>query len=390
MNFTTVSRVQQTIRAGDEVEFIRGSNRVKINNAANGVPQMSPEECKKLGLKISVNWGELMVLLSQARRQYMSAFWSQQNFFRVRIPEAPDDRQSEWEAGITEKLNRIMRRSLEYFEVHRSKWAAVAAHGIGPTQWRKRDHWRPDFLAIEDLRIPTDTTLDFQNLNWFATRHIYTPFELLNDAFNNKKKNPWNTRAVGDILKNYKQINFQDASTAYDWETTPEKLAELVKQDGGYYASDAMPGIPLWHFYFEDNTEEDNRGWFLRIVPEQGTVRGTPSNDAFLWESDQPVAPNWKQLLHCQYRRSEQQSALRALRRAVPGLRPARTDVLHEPDPKPDVAAFARQPGRVAAHHRSRRESASGLSGVRQLQSAQERRDSRAAGRAPSNRRRAC
>ena len=39
----------------------------------------------------------------------------------------------------------------------------------------------------------------------------------------------------------------------------------------------------------------------MRIVPEEATVRGTPPNDNFLWKSDEPVAPNWHQLLHCQY-----------------------------------------------------------------------------------------
>src|SRR5262249_26546641 len=47
--------------------------------------------------------------------------------------------------------------------------------------------------------------------------------------------------------------------------------------------------------------DASKRGWFMRIVPEEGTVRGTPQNDAFLWESDIPVAPTWKQLLHVQY-----------------------------------------------------------------------------------------
>lgn len=301
MNFSTVSRVQQTIRAGDEVEWTRGVNRVKINNAANCVPPLPIEEAKKLNIKINVNWGELMILLSHARRQYMTAFWSQRNFFKVSLPQAPKETQSEWGAAITETINRIMRNSIEYFELHRSKWAAVACHGIGPTIWRKRDRWRPDFLAIEDLRIPTDTTLDFQNLGWHAERHIYTPFELLDEAFNDKKNNRWDKKGVARILKNYKEINYDYAPNHYDWETTPEKLAELVKQDGGYYASDAMPGIPLWHFFFEDNTDEDNKGLFMCIVPEEATVRGTPENDKFLWISDEPVYPSWKQRLHCQY-----------------------------------------------------------------------------------------
>ena len=300
-NFSTVPRVQQTIRAGDQVEFTRGCNRVKINNAANCAPPLPIEEAKKLNIKINVNWGELMILLSHARRQYMTAFWSQKHFFKVSLPQAPKETQDEWGACITETINKIMRGSLPYFELHRSKWASVTCHGPGPMQWRKQDCWLPDFVAIEDLRIPTDTTIDFKNLNWFAVRHIYTPFELLDEAFNKKKRNPWDLKGVANILRNYKEINFDFAPNHYDWETTPEKLAELVKQDGGYYASDAMPGIPLWHFYFEDNTDKDNKGWFMRIVPEEATVRGTPENDKFLWTSDTPIAPYWNRIIQCQH-----------------------------------------------------------------------------------------
>jgi len=106
----------------------------------------------------------------------------------------------------------------------------------------------------------TDTTLDFENLSWFGVRENYTPFHLLNEAFNDKPNNHWDKKAVADILKNYKEINFVDAAQNYDWENSPEKLAELVKQDGGYFSGDAMPSIPLWHFYFEDNSDEKKQG----------------------------------------------------------------------------------------------------------------------------------
>ncbi len=300
MNFSTAPRVLQTIRAGDTVEWNRGENRTKINNQANCVPPLTPETAKKLGIKINVNWGELMTLLAHARRQYMNAFWSNLLFFKVTIPLAPSEMQADWGNQITTLINKPMRNSLPYFELHRSKWAAVVCHGPGPMMWYRKDHWKPDFVAIEDLRVPTDTTLDFENLDWWAVRQMYTPGELMNAAFNDSKHNKWDKKAVAKILKNYKEINFDDPSNAYDWETQPEKLAELVKQDGGYYASDAMPKIPLWHFYFKDDTDPENKGIFMRIVPETGAVRGDTPED-FLWTSDEPEAETREQLLHCQF-----------------------------------------------------------------------------------------
>jgi hypothetical protein len=255
---------------------------------------------KKLGIKINVNWGELMILMAHARRQYMSAFWSNLQFFKVTLPLAPSEYQSEWGSFISQEINKPLRESLSFFELHRSKWASVVCHGVGPMVWHGKYKWEPDYVAIEDLRIPTDTTLDFKNLNWYGVRHIYTPHELIEKAFSPSPLNKWHKKQVAGILKNYKEINYDYAPNHYDWETTPEKLAELVKQDGGYYASDAMPGIPLWHFYFQDNSDKDNSGWFMRIVPENGTVRGSPP-EQFLWDGDTPVASRLSEMLHCQF-----------------------------------------------------------------------------------------
>ena len=88
MNFSTPSRVLTTIRAGDNAESNRGENRTKINNAANCVPQLDAELAKKLGLKVNVNWGELMNLLANARRQYRRAFYNSQFFFNIGMPYA--------------------------------------------------------------------------------------------------------------------------------------------------------------------------------------------------------------------------------------------------------------------------------------------------------------
>ena len=300
MNFSSASKVLQTIRAGDEVERVRGENRTKVNSAANNFPPLSKEEADSVGLKINVNWGEHMQSLAHARRQYLTAFLSHESFFKIKLPYAPAEHQSEWEEILTKEINRPMRKSLKFFELHNSRWSSVVTHGVGAMRWPHADEWCPQFVAMSDLRVPTDTTLDFENLGWYAIRRIYTPFELIKEAFRPGSANAWDKKAVVDMVKNYKEINWEYAPNHYDIETSPEKFAELIKQDGGYYASDAMPGIPLWHFFFEDLTEGGPNKWFLRIVPETGAVRGTPPDD-FLWKSDEPIADHWKHLIHCQY-----------------------------------------------------------------------------------------
>ncbi len=282
------------------METIRQSNRVKITDAANCVPPLSEQEAREMGIRINVSWGELAVLISHARRQYMSAFMSNQYFFKVELPYAPAEHQGDWEAFITAEINKPMRNSLPYFELGRSKWASVVTQGVGPQVWFHQDGWKPRYVAMSDLRIATDTTLDFENLGWFAVRRNYTPFELVNEVFNGKKNNRWDKKAAAQILSNYKQLNYTNATNNYDWNNSPEKFAELIKQNGGFYSADAMPTIPLWHFYFEDNTDDDNSGWFMVIVPETGVVRGSETQK-FLWDSDKPVAKRLQHLLHCQF-----------------------------------------------------------------------------------------
>lgn len=296
-NYSTPSRVQQVIRAGDEVERIRGDNRTKINHAANCFPPLSEDEAKKMGLKINVEFGQLMDALANARRQYRGAWRSDEHFFKVKLPKAPPDHQAEWELVITEAINGYLSDSLPYFELDENTIAAVVTHGIGPRVWYGPDDWLSEFVAVGDLRIPTDTTLDFKNLDWFSVRQRYTPLSLLDEVFE-KSPRGWNKKAVRDILRNYKELNVTDAVNNYDIETSVEALHNLLKQNGGMVGGDdAIPTIPLWHFYFKDKGK-----WFMRIVPEQGAVKSAPNTDEqFLWTSEEPIADKLEHILHCQF-----------------------------------------------------------------------------------------
>jgi hypothetical protein len=149
---------------------------------------------------------------------------------------------------------------------------------------------------LADMRIPTDTEITFRNLPWYAQRINYTVNELLDEAIKDGENNKWDKDAVKSILKRYKQTNITNATNNYDWDTDFEKLASLMKQDGSLTGNDAAPAIPLYHFYFQDTDKK----WYLRIVPETNTVKGD-AGEVFLWESKDPVADSWKELIHCQY-----------------------------------------------------------------------------------------
>jgi hypothetical protein len=301
LNFSTAGKILSVIRAGDTVQAVRGANRSKILSASNCMPPLDDERCKKMGIKINVDFGEFLEVTSEATGQLVNAFNSNQYLFEVKIPSAPVEHADDWEAFITQQINRPLRKSRELFELSRSRWSSVILYGIAAMTWPDQERWLPRFRSLADLRIATDTTLDFRNLNWFAAREMYTPMELLDEVFNDKPNNRWDQKAIARILKNYKEWNFNEASQNYDIETDPEKFIGLVKQNGGFYASDALPAIPMWHFYFQDEG-----AWHLRVVPETGTVKDSGEADKFMWPKDSatnktPIAKSWKNILHCQY-----------------------------------------------------------------------------------------
>lgn len=299
MVFETPQQVLDTIQAGDEVERIRGENRVAINNQANGRPPLSAEEARKMHLKVNVNWNEFAQQLAQARRQILNALMGGSRYFTITIPDAPIEYRENWGNWITSWINRRLKKSKQYFFLKDNQCKALVGHGIGPTMWEDKEDPLAGFVAIEDLRIPTDTTTDFDNLCWFARRKTYTPGELAKKVWGRYADPNWNKEAVAKILNEYWDENFD--TTPYDWMTAPEKMAELIKQNLGYYSSDAVPAIQLWHFYFYDEKKVRDSVWRMHVLPERNTVKGVYA-DVFLYDgSDKVVAKELSEILQVQF-----------------------------------------------------------------------------------------
>ena len=56
-------------------------------------------------------------------------------------------------------------------------------------------------------------------------------------------------------------------SLAYQY--MPERIEELIKQDKGYFGSDAVPTVDVWDFYFRES--ENGKGWYRRIILDWGS-----------------------------------------------------------------------------------------------------------------------
>lgn len=298
MNFANAEKVMATIQATDEAAFIQSANRAKVNELFNGAPLLSPGDAKKLGLKINCNLGEAPVLGQSGRRQYQNAFLSRSTFFTVRIPEAPPEKQKNWESFITRKINKSLKKSLKYFELQRSKWAAVLLHGYAPTLFYDPNCVQPEFVALEDFRVPTDSKCDLSNLSWFAVRKAYTEGELACKVWGKYSMPGWDQEKIAEILEAYHDQNWEAGEAK--WSDEPEKMAEIVKQNGGFYAGDAVPTISLFHFYFLDDSNPKKPEWRLRVVPDSQTL--SVPTDGFLFNDGKRChARDIKNLLHVQF-----------------------------------------------------------------------------------------
>jgi hypothetical protein len=300
MNFSTPQKCLSVINATDIVERERSENRDKIARGINGFPPLSYEKAKQMGLKVNISWLEETVLAKQATLQYFNAFQSRNNFFTIDCPSMPQEKRADWCLQMTQFINKPLKESREFSCLFDNENSSVVAHGIAPKIWLSTDNWLSEFVAINDLRVATDTLTSLANLCWFGVRRRYTIGELVNRVFGKYSDKGWDKKAICKIIAAYWDKNWE--TVTYDWSNNPEKMTQLIKQNIGFYMSDAVPIITLWHFYHINDENPLKKEWMMKVIPDK-TCRGVSGADGmkFLLESDEPVAEKLDHLLHIQF-----------------------------------------------------------------------------------------
>lgn len=299
MTFKTADEVRTTITAGEDDRRVRSANRALVDNAINGFAFLTEEQRVKMKININVNLGEIVVLAAHARRQYEQAALGPQNFFKVHVRNAPLEKQSAWSAFITDKINRTMKASEDYQYLKEYQIGAVVNHGVGAQLWYDKKAWLPEFIAIDDLILPLDTKTSLKNQEWFALLKPYTEGELSEKVFGDNVIPGWDKGAIKHILKAYHPKNFESASNI-NWLDHPEKMADRVKQSGGYFTSDAVPTIPLIHFYYRMKKKGKPEYWCMCVISAKD-CQGVEDTSKFLFKNDKPCADNIHQLINIQF-----------------------------------------------------------------------------------------
>jgi len=291
-----VDQICFELRLGD---YPRALNRTRINELLNGWPPYTEEEVQENGIEINVNSLEGTRIAHDARSQFYSAFLKPGNYFKCTTDSGPVHKRQKYNTTFTKLINRPMKRSLDYFECFRSRFALNVAHGIGPAAWPNQDAWCPDAKGIEDVLIPGNTLLTMKNLPFFALYRSYTAPELIRLTRGAAKLDPaWNMPLVNACLEWVDQETKALMGNNWPEVWAPEKASERVKGDGGFYAGDQVPTIDTFDFYFLDLDCEDP-GWRRRIILDSwSTPAGPPKSPTMSRKSEKVYTDGKNQFLY--------------------------------------------------------------------------------------------
>jgi hypothetical protein len=265
MRFDDAEQVQSLawqLRYGD---WFRAQNRARINSLFNGAPPYGQEEVEENNIGVNVNFLEATSISHDARSQFASAFQKPGNYFKCTTDRGPVHKRQERAVVVTKEINRIMKRSLDYYETMRSKFASLVLHGVAPCAWDNEDCWMPLPMGIEDLLVPSDTLLSFRNLPFFVKLRAFTAPELIKLTKGPKRARGWNMKIVDACIEWVDKESQTLLGSNFPDIWSPEKMNERLKSDGGYYMGDRVPTINVFDFWYWSD-EGGNGGWRRRMV----------------------------------------------------------------------------------------------------------------------------
>lgn len=295
----------------------RSANRAAIDRLANGLAPLTEKERLAQNAYTNVNYLDLAKLLADSRRTFYGAHLKPGVFFNVTLEHGDPNKAPKYGRIITREINRIMKASKAYFELQRSTFAMVVEHGIGPAHWQDNNKWCPKSTAIADVLIPSNTLLTMENLPYFAIFHQYTAAELykltrskkLNKAGKPMVDPAWNMPLVDKAIK----WAMSQSSGAQPLQGTavwnPEKWEDAIKENPGFYGSDAVPTIDCFRF-FHWSDEGKHEGWRQDVVLDTPPPAQIDSSNAKMPEKNGIDEDHGQWLYHAASNRKPYASSL--------------------------------------------------------------------------------
>lgn len=313
MRFDKCSSCEEVIWDMRISEEPRAADRAVLLRLYNGNPPFDEATVEENSIQVNRNDLEGVNILSQARRQWNNAFLKPTNFFTARPDVGPSHKRAEWSQYFTKHANRLLKRSRKMVGQVRATGANTILYGIGPTMWKDRRTIVPGPIPVGSLLIPSETEIDdFDNLSYFAVFREWTATQLYEMTHGPRVDPGWQMKMV-EAQMDYIRDEMRKSPNSLAYQYMPERIEELIKQDKGYFGSDAVPTVDVWDFYFRET--ENGKGWYRRIILDWGGGIGSYSNgnrpqsrnqvdgnSEFLYTSGhRKYADSLEQILHCQF-----------------------------------------------------------------------------------------
>ncbi len=300
--FGSPKEVITVVKALSDAEDDRASDRAKISSLFNGKRPYTAEEEEKYNISINCNWQEGKRIMRDANSQLNNALLHPGTLFQASLREGPVDKRDAWSAIFTKNIHVPLQEGIsgrKNFFLIKDRNASVCMHGIGALLWQNPYIWRPRFISLEDLLIPTETKCDFSNLRYFAVNLYLTIGELIEMTKGDKAKKGWNQEMVDQILDSQKDL--YNESTPSTWRDQPEAMKQIFYENSGYYYSDAIPKVRLVQFFWQE-MDAPNK-WYRVVYPREnlnGKIKDIEKK--FLFDgTDEPFADDISQIINVQY-----------------------------------------------------------------------------------------
>ncbi len=299
--FSTPGDVLSVITTIENSMLPRSNDRAVMNALANGARPYSAQEESEFQIQVNANFLELFKIAQSGILQMNTALLDKERFAMFRCLKGDPNKRGEWTEALTNNIHKALkegRSGKRYATRMDDRNTALVGHGIGPFWFSNSYEWMPKFVALEDLLIPTDTPLDFDDeLGHFGINSWITAWQLYKMTQSEKRDPGWDKSMAMNILKGMVRNNASFTPNYFD---QPEKQESLWKQRSTYLNSDAIPKLKITTFY---NQSADDGTWFRKVLvrENQGLPKEYIDPDKFLYTSDKKFADNIDQIIQIQF-----------------------------------------------------------------------------------------
>lgn len=286
MEFDDAQLVESICFQMRESDWPRSRNRAMVNSLFNGFAPFTDEEVAANDIQANYNDLTATRKAHDARGQMYSAILKPGNYFRGVCDTGPRHSRSKHSATATRLANRLMKKSMGYYELQRAKIAQAILHGIGPSIQQDQDHWRPCSVSIEDVLIPSGelSELPMEHLPLFAIHKSLSAQQLIKWTRGKNRDRGWNIPVVESLIKWVDEETQKLMTNNWPATWSAEKWEERRKE-GSFYGGDLVPTIDVYDFYWW-NDNGKNSGWKRRMIidpwgtPDAGAAKYAPNRKA--------------------------------------------------------------------------------------------------------------